>query len=220
MDKYLHHLPMRPDPIKEHWLSEEMAIQEVVAFERRFGERHLLLACHAALPFILTPELLNLIHINFLDNQKIRIPWFAEADFLLSPLCRQIDDTLFEVEPRVREVLLILLEERFKCRQLTDIADFLLAYLQKSQELQRRTATTRTLRWIALSYLAPDETIKEIVDSLPGAGMGRVHRQCAIVDFEIPVSISQQHRAIFVAGAFHGAVRRIRGCPHQTNGAQ
>ncbi|WP_353933036.1 hypothetical protein WJM97_10840 [Okeanomitos corallinicola TIOX110] len=50
--------------IRRQWLPPEFAVREVVAFERHFGMKHLWLACHAALPLFLTPELVNLIHIN------------------------------------------------------------------------------------------------------------------------------------------------------------
>src|SRR5579863_8967606 len=101
-----------PSVIHDHWLPLNVAVQEVVEFERIFGTEHLLLACHAALPSQLTPELINLIRINFLENRDVRVSWVAEADVLLSPLCRPIDDTLFEVEPMIREALLFELQER------------------------------------------------------------------------------------------------------------
>src|SRR5579871_1042559 len=85
--------------IRKRWLPVELAADEIVAFEKRFGSQHLWLACHAAFPLVLTPELINLLRNNFLDDRGI--PWIAEPDFLLSPLCRPIGEGLFEVEPRV-----------------------------------------------------------------------------------------------------------------------
>ena len=114
MSKTLEEIIVAPSLVREQWLSPELAVREVLAFERRFGSKHLMLACHAALPLILTPELLNLIHINFLEEEQI--PWVAEVDFFLSPLCRLIDEGLYEVEPSIREVLLVELVDVFGMR--------------------------------------------------------------------------------------------------------
>src|SRR5215472_8732259 len=92
---------------KKEWIPLEQAIQRVVDFERQFGPGHLALACHAALPSILTPELINLIRINFLEKD---VEWVAEVDLLLSALCNPIGQDIFEVEPQVRRVLLVTLK--------------------------------------------------------------------------------------------------------------
>ena len=75
--------------IRQRWLPQDAAIRYILGFERRFGAQHLHLACHAAFPLLITPKLLNLIHINFLSRENI--PWIAESDFLLSPLCRPVE---------------------------------------------------------------------------------------------------------------------------------
>ena len=65
--------------VRKLWLSPENAVEEVVRFERRFGEENFKLACHCGLFLILTPELVNLIRINFLDEENI--PWIGESNF-------------------------------------------------------------------------------------------------------------------------------------------
>lgn len=68
----------------------ERAAQSVSQFLARFPEHALaykLLAMHAALPLVLTPELLNYLRTHFLRGQT---PWVAEADLLLSDLCRPV----------------------------------------------------------------------------------------------------------------------------------
>jgi hypothetical protein len=55
---------------RQKWLSVDLAAEEIIAFENRFGKEHLRLACHAALPMVLTPELINLIRINFFDQES------------------------------------------------------------------------------------------------------------------------------------------------------
>ncbi len=62
------------------------ALQRVITFARHFGESHITLAMHAALPLGLTPELVHLIRINFVSAAS----WISEADLLLSPLCREV----------------------------------------------------------------------------------------------------------------------------------
>ncbi len=148
-----------PSLVREQWLSTELAVRFVLAFERRFGSKHLKLACHAALPLILTPELMNLIRINFLEEEQI--PWVAEVDFLLSPLCRPIGEGLYEVEPSVREVLLVELEN-FDWERPFQLAEFLGLYLDTKSDLPQREEVTRTQRWIALAYLNPDKVIKKL----------------------------------------------------------
>ena len=150
--------------VRKQWLPPEYAVREVVAFERRFGEKHLALACHTALPLILTPELVNLIRINFLDSEDI--PWIAESDLLLSPLCRRIQEDIYEVEPCVREVLLVELEDKFGWRIPFQLADFLEFYLEKQPDWKLHPESTRTQKWIAKAYLEPDATIQELTDEL------------------------------------------------------
>jgi hypothetical protein len=153
-----------PSLVREQWLSSELAVREVLAFERRFGSKHLLLACHAALPLILTPELLNLIRINFLEEEQI--PWVAEVDFLLSSLCRPIDEGLFEVEPSVREVLLVELENQYGFERPFELAKFLQVYLVHQSGWEQRSEVTRTQWWIAQAYIAPDRVVEDLTKLL------------------------------------------------------
>ncbi len=150
-----------PNLVRQRWLPTRLAAREIVAFERRFGRQHLYLACHAALPLILTPELVNLIHINF--EETINVPWFAESDFLLSALCRPLDEGFFEVEPGVREVLLAELQRQFGSDRPLEIADFLLTYLEKTAGSGLRPDTVFTYRSIAESYLDPDRAVENML---------------------------------------------------------
>ncbi|NEO00690.1 MAG: tetratricopeptide repeat protein, partial [Moorea sp. SIO3I7] len=146
--------------VRRRWLSPEDAVREVVAFERRFGETHLRLACHCGLLLILTPELVNLVRINFLDGEDI--PWIAESNLLLSSLCRPLQEGIYEVEPCVREVLLVELENKFGWQRPFEIAEFLWFYLDNQPDIQQHPGLRRTQRWIAKAYLDPDSTIQEM----------------------------------------------------------
>jgi hypothetical protein len=46
-------------------------------------------------PLGLTPELVHLLRINFVPHAE----WVAEVDLLLSGLCREAGDELYEMEP-------------------------------------------------------------------------------------------------------------------------
>ncbi|NEO53435.1 MAG: 5'-methylthioadenosine/S-adenosylhomocysteine nucleosidase [Okeania sp. SIO3B5] len=155
--------------IRRRWLSPENAVGEVVRFERRFGEKNLNLACHCGLLLILTPELVNLIRINFLDEENI--DWIAESNFLLSSLCRPLQEGVYEVEPCVREVLLVELEKKFGWQRPFELAEFLWFYLEKKPDKKLSGELRKVQRWIAQAYLDPDSTIRKmgrlLSDSLP-----------------------------------------------------
>ena len=155
--------------VRKLWLSPENAVEEVVRFERRFGEENFKLACHCGLFLILTPELVNLIRINFLDKENI--PWIGESNFLLSSLCRPLQEGVYEVEPCVREVLLGELEDKFGWRRPFELAEFLWFYLDKQRERKPSGELRMVQEWIAQAYLDPDRTIREmesfLSESLP-----------------------------------------------------
>jgi GTP pyrophosphokinase len=164
MSKTLEEIITSPSLVRENWLPTELAVREVLAFERRFGLRHLKLACHAALPLILSPELVNLIHLNFLEGEGI--PWVAEVDLLLSPLCRPADEGLYEVEPAIREVLSVELENQFGRERPFTLAKFLEFYLARKSGPKLRPQIIQTQRWIAQAYLNPDLVVQEMTHLL------------------------------------------------------
>jgi GTP pyrophosphokinase len=164
MSKTLEEIITSPSLVRENWLPTELAVREVLAFERRFGLRHLKLACHAALPLILSPELVNLIHLNFLEGEGI--PWVAEVDLLLSPLCHPVDEGLYEVEPAIREVLSVELENQFGRERPFTLAKFLEFYLARKSGPKLRPQIIQTQRWIAQAYLNPDLVVQEMTHLL------------------------------------------------------
>ena len=58
----------------------EIAVERVVGFAQQFDGTHLDLACHAAFPQTLTPDLLYQIWLRFVPQA----PWTAVARILLS----------------------------------------------------------------------------------------------------------------------------------------
>jgi len=147
-------------------VSHKVAVERVVSFAQKFGEAHLTLACHAAFPLALTPDLLYRIWGNF----AYEAPWTAVADVLLSPLCREVGHELYEMDIAVRNLLLEELkeDEQFGQRRLNDLADFLTDYV--AQQFHSDDPDVRNLargqRWTALAYTRPGEAARELVWAL------------------------------------------------------
>jgi hypothetical protein len=152
-----------------------MAAEEVLAFESRFGPAAARLACHAAFPLFLTPELINLIRINFLSDDPGPLSWLADADFLLSPLCVPLGEATYCVEPQVRELLLADLLNWYGSdeanRRLYALADFLLAYLDRTGLDRLRPDIVRSQRWIGWSILDPQRVVQDMTALLDPAGL-------------------------------------------------
>ncbi|MBX3157219.1 MAG: GreA/GreB family elongation factor [Deltaproteobacteria bacterium] len=74
-------------------------------YAKRFGARQCELAAAAALPVVLDPQFVHLLRVNFfLDGN--RLPDTAEVDLLISPLCTDLGDGLYEMDPTLRGLLL------------------------------------------------------------------------------------------------------------------
>lgn len=71
--------------VRKLWLFLENVVEEVVRFECCFGEENFKFVCYCGLFLILIFELVNLIWINFLDEENIF--WIGESNFLLFFLC-------------------------------------------------------------------------------------------------------------------------------------
>ena len=105
------------------------ATEQVIQFAERFGRPHLDLACHAAFPLVLTPEMLYQIWAAFVPHA----PWTAVADVLLSSLCREIGYELYAMNPAVRNNLLRQLranpDPAQAERRMRDLGYFLASYV-------------------------------------------------------------------------------------------
>jgi hypothetical protein len=92
-------------------MSLEEAKEQIKNFTERFEPSYETLVYHAALPFVLTPELLNYLRIEFLGKE---VPWIAEADFLLSDLCNPVGYELYAMKADIRAYALKQLPKRNK----------------------------------------------------------------------------------------------------------
>ncbi|HEX4947862.1 MAG TPA: TIR-like protein FxsC, partial [Blastocatellia bacterium] len=102
-------LPVIPNPqfADSPYSTLTDAYDRIVNFARHFDEPHITLAMHAAVPLGLTPELVHFLRLYFAPSA----PQIAEADLLLSSLCREVGGGLYEMYPEVRELLLAELRE-------------------------------------------------------------------------------------------------------------
>lgn len=156
-----------PDQADSLYFPLADAYERIVNFARRFGEPHVALAMHAALPIGLTPELVHLIRVNFVK----RAPMIAEADLLLSPLCREVGGGLYEMYPEVRELLLTELneDEEIPDSRIEELAEFLMVYATRNLRSARFPELRNFLvaqQWVALARLRPAETAQSLASAL------------------------------------------------------
>ena len=74
--------------IRKTWAQPDIVVSQIVRFERSFGPDAFRLACQCSVLPAITPELVNLININFLGDYDINP--IHEANFLLSDACRPL----------------------------------------------------------------------------------------------------------------------------------
>ncbi|MEQ9553686.1 MAG: AAA-like domain-containing protein [Coleofasciculus sp. G3-WIS-01] len=143
---------------------KRIAVERIVGFAKQFGEAHLNLACHAAFPLVLTPDLLYQIWATFIPET----PWTAVARVLLSRLCRQVGYDMYEMDIPVRNLLLRELKEQFGQQRLEELGAFLIDYV--AQQLTEDDPATQDLReaqeWTALAYTKPAEAGRKLAEVL------------------------------------------------------
>ncbi|MEH2253536.1 hypothetical protein [Nostoc sp.] len=150
-----------------------IAKRRIESFSKRFGEPHFYLACHAAFPLALTPDLLYRLWANFqqdVNSDILNIPWIAVADLLLSNLCNEVGYELYEIDWAIRNELLNQLKNNpcFGQQRILELSNFLLAYIQ--EQLNNSNPDTRDFaqaqKWTALAYAQPHEAAREIASNL------------------------------------------------------
>ena len=156
------------------WHARDEAWQRARSFTRRFGEPHVRLAMHGAVPIGLTPELLHLIRVNFVAAA----PWVAEADLLLSPLCRDVGGGFFEMDEELRGLLVEELQRDpdLGPDRLKAVADFLGAWADRVRESASDPEWSDFVEGqalTALSYRKPEEAAEALARSLNSPQRGR-----------------------------------------------
>ena len=147
------------------------ASQAVERFVSRFDESYRILAYHAALPLVLTPELVNYLRNEFLRKEKV--PWVAEVDLLLSELCSQVGYELYAMDTHVRAYLLEQMEKdkRFGKQRMREVAQVLISYVNYLKRLnpERRKQEIEAQKLAAMVYLEDEEckaAAREIAERL------------------------------------------------------
>ena len=127
--------------------------QQIDRFVRRFDASYKKLAYYAALPLVLTPDLLSYLRNHFLRDEKV--PWVAEADLLLSDICRLVGYEQYVMETHVRAYLLDEMQEELGKKRIEAVACLLITYIKNvaqtnpyigQQELE-------TQQWAAMVYI-------------------------------------------------------------------
>jgi CHAT domain-containing protein len=143
-----------------------IAVERVGGFAQKFDRSHFDLACHAAFPQTLTPDLLYQIWLRFVPQA----PWTAVAHILLSRLCREVGYELYEMDVAVRNLLLTEMkeDERFGKQQLAKLADFHTNYLkqQLGSEKTQGEDLTQSQYWIALANSQPNQVNRQLAEAI------------------------------------------------------
>ena len=142
---------------------EEQAQRKVERFVERFEPAYYELVCHAALPLVLTPELVSYLRNEFLPG----LPWMAEVDLLLSDLCSQVGYELYAMDMDVRAYALKTRSETFGVARMKEVANLLISYvgyLAKNHS-QMSPRDLETQQWAAMVYLGADEK-QQVVDEI------------------------------------------------------
>jgi formylglycine-generating enzyme required for sulfatase activity len=154
---------------------KQTAAQTVNRFVRRFDESYLRLAYHAALPLVLTPELVNYLRNQFLRGEQV--PWVAEVDLLLSDLCSQVGYELYAMDTHVRAYLLEGMKECYGEQRMQQVGQVLISYVSYLSQINpgRRQPELEAQRWAAMTYLGDDsckQAAQEIARRLAATSSG------------------------------------------------
>jgi formylglycine-generating enzyme required for sulfatase activity len=152
---------------------EDRAQRRVTRFVARFEPAYYELLCHAALPLVLTPEL-----VSYLRNEFLReIPWIAEVDLLLSDLCSPVGYELYAMDTDVRAYLLKTRSETCNETRMKDVANLLISYVRylAANNLQVSDRDLESQQWAAMIYLGPlkqremvNQIVKRFQDCIAG----------------------------------------------------
>ena len=132
------------------------AKEKVMRFSQLYGREALDLACHAAFPLAITPELLYCLRETFLHETS----WLGVADLLMSSLCAVVGHELFEMDPAVRHLLLqrLVLDRRFGEARLLDLSRFMVTYVEAQMDsMACDLGNPVDFEWVGLFYANRDD---------------------------------------------------------------
>lgn len=142
---------------------DEQAQRRIERFVSRFEPAYYELVCHAALPLVLTPELVSYLRNEFLPG----LPWMAEVDLLLSDLCAQVGYELYVMDMDVRAYVLKARSDTFDAARMKEVANLLISYVRylANNSAQMGARELESQQWAAMVYLS-DEAKQQVVDEI------------------------------------------------------
>jgi formylglycine-generating enzyme required for sulfatase activity len=153
---------------------QEQVAERLRAFERHHGSEVVALACHAAMPVMLNPQVLHLIRINYFIDPPHALPYAAEASLLLSSLCTEVDDALYVMQPELRDLLLTRLIEEFGGARATDVARLLWEYCQRGAPWSDRPGLREAQQLTALNFIDSNKALNWLARARRGEGAAPV----------------------------------------------
>jgi uncharacterized protein YjbI with pentapeptide repeats/predicted RNA-binding protein with RPS1 domain/tetratricopeptide (TPR) repeat protein len=152
------------------------AAEMLASVRRSSTDGALRLAYHAALPVVIDSGLLNLLRVNFFLDPPDVLPYEAEAELLLSPLFREIGDDLYEIDPEVRNTLLLGLQSRYGPQRVREVALLLELYTETTMAWNGQPELEQAQRLTALSFVDParaEAWLESAHSQGPTAALGR-----------------------------------------------
>jgi len=159
---------MAPVAEPPKWQEQKAKVDRFVA--RFEDESYRLLARHAAMPLVLTPELVNYLRNEFLRSEDV--PWEAEVDLLLSDLCSQVGYELYAMDTQVRAYLLEEIQDSaFWQQRMREVAQVLISYVNflsrvKPEQRQQELEAQRLAAMVYLGDAACQQAAQEIAERL------------------------------------------------------
>lgn len=152
------------------------AAERLAEVRRSTSDAVIRLAYHAALPVVIDAGLLNLMRVNFFLDPPDVLPFEAGAALLLSSLFREIGGDLYEIDPDVRNVLLIGLQTRYGNSRVRQLALLLEQYTCSTPAWNEQPELEQAQQLTALSFVDPERArawLGEAHSNGAGEGLGR-----------------------------------------------
>jgi formylglycine-generating enzyme required for sulfatase activity/cell division protein ZapA (FtsZ GTPase activity inhibitor) len=163
-------------------VGQQQANRQVARFVGRFKPDYRLLAYYAALPLVLTPELLHYLRIQFLQGKGV--PWVAEVDLLLSDLCQPVGYEQYAMDTTVRAYLLEEMEQRLGQDQMVRAAHLLIRYVEQLERtnpyLSQQQLEAQHLA--ALLVLDEEQAVRQVTTAYLQAGSPRNEGQLSVAN--------------------------------------
>ncbi|MEO6720598.1 MAG: pYEATS domain-containing protein [Ferruginibacter sp.] len=157
-------------------MTDRVSNQKKIDKLRAKSEDSYIFACQAAVPLVLTPDLLYQLWNNFKQYQysfepgeNYKISHIAVSDLILSDFCYEVGFELYEIEKHVRDILLSDLDLVLGEKRRNTIATFLLDYALLEFRYSHRKNLKDIHQLTAQSILNPGEMEKQIINRINSA---------------------------------------------------